>query len=642
MSALQSRVSLWERGIDRYSNEWKDAEDAHYFYLKESDEDALRRDKRDTTGKPQFTTLVIPHSYAILLSLHTYWASVFLSRSPTYQFTARHGEPQTSVQAVESMIDYQVQVGGHLVPYYQWLLDVGKYGFGIIGDYWHTEILPQVQVIEEPAMFEGVIPLEGRTKKKRVTNFVEGYKGNKVFNVLPWDFIWDTRKPLAKFTEGEFAGRRVQDVSWNEIVRGEKDGRYFNLEALKRSVRGGDAERNEASQQMLFPNDEELFTGSADGPDKPHALQTYKLVELHVELIPKDWELGQSTYPEIWAFTYANDSVLIGAQPLQGIQTRFPFHIMTNEVDLYTLKSRSVYKILEPMQNLLDWLVNTHFYNVRKVLNDMFLYDPSRVVLQDVLRGGAGARIRVKPSMYGMDVSQAMKQLQVTDVTQNHMADAQRVMGLMQQIVGTSDNFLGNVSKGNRTSATEARQANSMSITRQKTQTEFMSAMGFSPLSQRLLQTSQQFYDQSFQVKLAGDQVGANRPLVQVAPETIAGFYDFVPVDGTMPIDRHAQAQLWTQMFAQLRNFPELMQGFDLAKVFAYVMQLAGIKNINQFKIEVMPDDQLATGVANGSLRPTGGAAGSGGAQSGGVGRASAPEAGVRDPARIAQLGPLS
>lgn len=87
-----------------------------------------------------------------------------------------------------------------------------------------------------------------------------------------------------------------------------------------------------------------------------------------------------------------------------------------------------------------------------------------------------------------------------------------------------------------------------------------------------------------------------------IGPEHIAGFYDHVPVDGTMPVDRYAQANLWTRLFQELRQFPELAAQYDLGGIFGWVAQLSGLRNINQFKVNIQDDEALRQQAQRGNV----------------------------------------
>ena len=91
---------------------------------------------------------------------------------------------------------------------------------------------------------------------------------------------------------------------------------------------------------------------------------------------------------------------------------------------------------------------------------------------------------------------------------------------------------------------------------------------------------------------------------MEVAPNDIAGFYDFVPVDGTMPVDRFAQVDLWQQLMASMAWVPGALQQYDLGKIFAFIAQLGGLKNVNRFKVQIMPDAQMAGAAQAGNAVP--------------------------------------
>jgi hypothetical protein len=91
---------------------------------------------------------------------------------------------------------------------------------------------------------------------------------------------------------------------------------------------------------------------------------------------------------------------------------------------------------------------------------------------------------------------------------------------------------------------------------------------------------------------------------VEMTPEDIQGFFDFVPVDGTMPVDRYAQANLWNQMFQTMSKMPNIMAQYDVAKMFGFVAQLAGMKNITQFRVQVVPDGMMQQQAQAGNVVP--------------------------------------
>ena len=300
--------------------------------------------------------------------------------------------------------------------------------------------------------------------------------------------------------------------------------------------------------------------------------------------------------PEKWVFTVTTDwEVVLGAQPLGALHNKFPFSVMEMEPEGYALAGRGISDILEPVQNTMDWLINAHFYNVRKALNDQFVIDPSRIEMKDFQDPLPGGGIRLSPNAYGSDVKTAIQQLQVVDITRAHLSDINHMVEVGQRAIGVNDQILGALGTGGgRKTATEVRTSSTFGINRLKTIAEFGSAMGWTPMSQMMVQNTQQYYDLERKFRIVGDLAQeAGEQFMNVDAESIQGFYDFVPVDGTLPADRFAQANLWRELINQMRQFPELAQQYDVGRIFAWVAQLAGLKNINQFKIQFAPDDVL-------------------------------------------------
>jgi hypothetical protein len=596
-----------QRSLNRLSTkhkEWKEAEERTLAYLPEREIDLARKREREN-GLPQYTTIQIPYSYAVLMSAHTYLTSVFMGRNPVLQFTGRHGESMQQTQALEALIDYQVMVGRFMVPLYTWLYDAGKYGIGVIGEYWEEKI-EQVSTVEGVPETDQLGNPTGKILKQQRTIRQRTYQGNKIYNVQPWDFLWDTRVPARDFQKGEYCANRFA-LSWNECKRREQQGFYMNLDKLAPGDTGdlmntfdagaAELDRPEATTNTFIPWEET----SAISRKRPSLVRGY---ECYIEIIPKEWGLSESDYPEKWVFTCSADfKTLIGAQPLGALHCQFPYHILPLECEGYGLVPRGFPRTLEAVQNTIDWLLNSHFYNIRAALNNKIVVDPSRVVMKDVLDPLPGGVIRLKPAAYGTDTNAVMHQMAITDVTQNHIRDLQMMLGIGERTVGINDQIMGMLNAGGRKTATEVRTSTSFGVNRLKTIAEWFSAVGFDPLAQMTVQNTQQYYDGEMKFKIAGDlMLNAGAGFVTVTPDKIMGMYDFVPVDGTLPIDRFAQANLWQQLLGQMRTMPEIMMQYDMAGIFTWVAQLAGLKNINQFKIQVAPDQVLAMQAQRGNV----------------------------------------
>jgi hypothetical protein len=594
---IQTRIKRAINAMSERHTQWAKNEEQFLAYLPVKENDSLRKTAR-TGGTPQFTTLEIPYSYAVLLTAHTYITSVFMSRAPILQISGRHGEAQNAEMAMEALLDYQLNTGGHLVPMYVWTLDSLKYGTGIMGYYWDEESYTVRKSVKQPRKFFGM-DIPGTEETVTLEEKVRGYVGTRAYNVRPADFFPDPSFPVSQFQKGEYCGRYIE-MAWLDIVDGAARGEYFNVEALKTNRKTNSNMRIPGSTQVVLPNDP---NGQQMTTYDDYDTGVVHLHELYVRLIPADWGLGKSTESEKWVFLLAEDTVIISCKPLGYYHNKFPFEVLESEIDGHSLFTRSMLEVMKPLNDTLTWLLNTHFYNVRKTLNDMMVVDPSRVVMKDMTDPNPGRLIRLKPEAYGSDTRMAVTQLQVTDITRSNISDTQLIQDMIQRSTGVNDSLMGMVNSGRKT-ATEVRSSTTFGINRLKTTTEYMSAMGFSPWTQQLVQVTQQLFGDDRKYKIVGDASIWGEKYMNVTPEQIAGFYDFIPVDGTLPVDRFAQVNLWKTLLEQMQKMPQLLEAYDTTKIFAFVAQLAGLKNIEQFRIQIVPNGQMQQQVQAGNSVP--------------------------------------
>jgi len=600
---LEDRIKFAHRAQMTKHKAWQKAEDSILAYVPESDLDAARRRKRENQGEPKYTTIVLPYSYAMLMSAHTYLTSVFFARSPVHQYMGRHGETEQQCQMLEATISYQVEVGEMLGPYYLWFYDTFKYGTGIIEEYWEMEEIQFSSIQQMPD------PTTGQLIKAQIQARMPGYEGSRICNISPWDFLPDPRVTVGNYQKGEYVFVRKQ-LSWETIVRRKAQGYYMNTEFLKGPVKdfaGTAMGVTQESASSLERPEQNITFPETDPVSHPAVVPAY---EGCVSIIPKEWGLGDSEFPEKWMFTLTGDlSLLIGCQPHGAMHGKFPYAVLESEVEAYGMWNRGLPEILEPVQNTLDWLINQHFYNVRASMNNQFIIDPSKLVVKDAETAGPGFIWRMKPEAYGQDIKTFFYQVPVADMTRGHVADMQTMLGVGERITGINDQIMGVLAGGGRKTATEVRSATGFGVNRLKTLAEFISSTGFSNHSQRIVQMTQQYMSAPKKFRIAGSLVQDAGPqaaeaFMQVDPGAIQGFYNFVPVDGTLPVDRLAMANLWKDLLLQMRGVPGLIEQFDLTRIFSYVATLAGIRNLNQFRIQVGSPQSLLQQASAGNVVP--------------------------------------
>lgn len=603
-NSVMERKRFSEIKMKESHKRWNDAEDSMKAYIRERDVDKARKDKKSYDGELDYVSLEIPYAYAIVMTMHTYFSSVMLARNPVFQFTGRHGESQDSIMAVEAVMDYQLRNGGMLPVMYNWLYDLCRYSLGIVGAYFDKEEKIVSHFEKQQTTLMG-IPFS-KEKLVRVEEIVPGYVGNKLFNVRPYDFYPDPRNPLWKFQEGEFCIHETSEGYFNILATQHTEpGYYCNLVEMENQMKSqGNSMFDNGSSRLNMPFGPEQ--GNAPGPGSA------KITDAYVKLIPSVWGLGDSKRIEIWCFQLANQEVVISAKPLGLYHNKFPFSLMEGSFGSDEFSKVGTLEMIRPLTDIMTWLVNSHFYNVRRVLNNQLVIDPSRIVVKDLTKPGQRV-IRLKPSAYGQDVKNFIHQLVTPDVTRTNLADTQFVGEMVQRTSAVADNVMGMLETGGRRSATESRITTGMSTSRLKTPVEYNSALGMDPLSQMMLSNTQQFYDFEQKYAIAGNMLQPAQSFVNATPASIAGAYNFVPVDGSAPIDRQAQANFWKELIMQTSRDPLMRQEWNIGEMVAHVMKMQGERNVDRFRIvpKILPPG-VAPGAGGGGnvvpLNPGGGA----------------------------------
>jgi hypothetical protein len=579
-NAIIERKRFADKKMKQFHTQWNDADDSMRAYIKERDTDKKRKDKKRYDGEVDYVTLEVPYTYAIAMTAHTYYTSVLLGRTPVFQFTGRHGESQDSIMAVEAVMDYQLKNGNMVPVLYNQLYDLAKYSLGIVGNYWDEEEIIVSRYETKPTVINGV-QFAGTTPTLS-QDIQKGYMGNKLFNVRPYDFYPDPRVPLWRFQEGEFVIRDTSEGYYDIIsIEHQYPGYYLNLDKLPEMAKSKSGNAWTAgSSRIELPT--QPGEGNAPGPG------FFKITDAYIKLIPKMWGLGDSGRVEIWCFQLVEDELLISCKPLGLYHNRFPYSLMEGNFGSDEFAKFGMVEVIRPLTDILTWLVNSHFYNVRRVLNNQLVFDPSRITVKDLTKSGQRL-IRLKPSAYGTDPRLAIHQLQMYDVTRTNLQDSQYIEQMIQRASAVVDQTMGVMDPSGRRSATESRITSNGSVSRLRTPIEYNSYLAMDPLANMMIANTQQLMSMERKYRVAGNTLQNAQAFLTAGPDVIAGAYDFVPVDGTQPIDRLAQANFWKELLVQISRVPQIAMQLDLVGMIGHTMQLQGERNFDRFRIQVAP-----------------------------------------------------
>jgi hypothetical protein len=492
---------------------------------------------------------------------------------------------------MEEVLDYDIQRQQGRLMLYAWLSDALRYGLGIVQDEWYEDHARKTVRTREPIEAFG-IPMGTRTKEEK--KWVRTYNGNRTFNIDPYLYLPDPRVPAGRVQQGDFVGY-AWFRSWVSLKQSERSGKYQNVDDVtpvsrEKATSASPFNQSARFSSLGFPT---LWDYTLGDEDKGFVFGH----TIWCKIVPSEFELGGDD-PEMWVITLANYDTVLRAEVWDYDSGEFPISVLEPHYDGYSPMNLGITEVVQPMTDMMDWLVGSHLDNVKKALNDMFVLDPSRINLDDLQRPGPAKWIRLRENAWGQDVKTAITQFPVQDVTKQHVQDVQYWTEVVLRGTGAVDSMLG-MQPRQKQQATVFAGMVQMSAARHKVTAQILSEMGVLPWARRQVSNLQQFLDEDTFIKVTGNkakELGVNpNEFLRVPPENIQGQFDYPVHTGEIPPDPQRNVQVWTQVLMAIAKTPNLAARFDLVEVFKQLVYSAGIKNIDAFlvKTQVMPDEQV-------------------------------------------------
>lgn len=593
---LMERIKMSQREMRKFYPRWRINERKYQAFISLPDWEQQLKDMNDEGKPPKIVSITIPYTFATISTIVTYLIHTFAGRKPMFQVGSHKAESAKGARSMETVLQYNADHVRMIKHLFQIFHDGQVYGVGIMRNMWARE--EQVRTVwTKQSNTAGGNTGDQMVKKreKAVT-----YEGNTVSSIDPYNFLPDPRVPMSEVSrEGEF-------VFWKSF-----EGRHkLKKEEARGKVKWVDAGGVQSLGKNNFADGNEehsnrsLITGGSDQPgDRTSLEQVQRFNEIHqgtCEIIPAELGLGESEVPEKWLFTILNSKQIIQAEPLALDHDRHPVVVIEPYTMGYSFGQPGMADYLNQIQDGLSWLINSHMDNVRTALNNMFVVDPSKIEIQDLKEPGAGKLIRLKKSAYGQDIRGAVQQLEVKDVTKNHIKDFQLFMAIGDAMSSVTDNLRGLQDAGGRKTATEVRTSGEAGASRLAAQSRLISAQAIVDLTEMMVLNLQQNLSDDFYIQILG-QDGIDNPM-RIQPEHLTGDFHYPVHDGTLPLDRVALLDVWREIMAGVSADPVLSQTYSLPKLFEFVADLGGAKNIKEFRIEAQPQDEIDRQVQAGNL----------------------------------------
>lgn len=549
------------------------------------------RDKTLSNVKKQEGNIVVPYAFSSIRTIVTYLATVFLGRKPIFMVGTYNSALVESAKNMEKLLQYNAEHNRLIKEFTQWLYNGEIYGLGILKTGFVTESAPRSTWVADP--------LSGQLLRSRKATVV--YQGNTVENIDPFMFFPDPRVPLLEVAQkGEF-------VYWRSFVGKftlqKSSDTYAYLDSIGKMPAAGDSG---ASLRNFRANGDSL-SNQYNYSDIDDGSPWVEIDEGTVELIPSEigFSLGDgydNDKPHKFLVTVANLTQIIRFELYSPDHQQHPVVINEPLAIGNGFGNCGISDYLSPFQEAISWFLNSHIFNVKGVVNNSFLYDPSMIEEKDLRSDKAGKLIRMKPKAFGVEPTLYFKQLQISDVTSGHVADMQNLMRIGNDISAITDNMRGQQDSGGRKTATEIRATIEAASSRLAAHAQFISGASVIWLAKQWSLNLQQYLSEDFQIDVLGDE-GAQNPIT-ITPYNVAGDFYFPVHDGTLPLDKVALFDIWQQALQFVAGNPQLAQSYDVGKIFEFVAKLGGAENIDQFRLNHAPQEAIDAGVAAGNLIP--------------------------------------
>ncbi len=598
----QRALDGWRAMEDRHSS-WQEIDRVLTAYVPPK-EKRKAKEKGDKT-----VPVVIPTSYATLDTLLTYMTAVFL-QTPYFKYSGVGPEDTVGTMLLEQLISFQAIRAKMGVNLHTLWRDAFSYGFGAVTPYWGEHRGWTREKVTTPNLsITGMFRRE-KVKSRRVSTVL--YEGNYLRNIDPYLYLPDPSVAIQDVQDGEFVGW-IDITNRIKILEEEQaeESFYFNAKYLKHVTGRSSLVRGKSSSAP--PR-----TGRQEVTAHMTSAQTVDRIFMYVNLIPKEWKLGKSEYPEKWLFVVASDKVVLAAQKLGLDHNMFPVAIAAPDYDGYSVNPISRLEIGYGLQELVDWFLHSHVANVRKAINDMLIVDPFLVNMKSLRDPEPGKLITTRRANWGKGVEGVVAQLKVTDVTARHMNDIEFLTDIHNRSSGTPENIQGMMrSGGERRSATEARDTRQSALSKLEKAAVIMDIQYRQDLSMMLASHTQQFMSQERYVQIVGEReqelMKEHGRDIDSEGRTVAGpldlltHFDVLPGDGTIP--GREPADLWIQLWQVAATNPEVAQRLDMVRIFQHAARQLGAKNVHDFvrkggnvDAQITPDEDVMQQAEAGNL----------------------------------------
>lgn len=564
------------------------ARDRAYYREKDQTTEQSRARAANNAGdasKIQNVTVpvVMPHVETQL----AYLQEVFLSGYPIFG-TVAPPELQDAMTQMDTVIGENSIRCAWPLELTQTMRDGLKYDLGAVEVVWENRKIFTVQTPQDKNLTQGT-PTESY------------YQGNFLKRINPYNLLLDARvSPEKNHVSGEYAG-------YTEVLsRIETKKRMEDLPALGtmnfrdalESPGPGDASSLDSTNATYLPdiNPSALLPASArrehdwmqwadlSPKNSQNAIRyknSYEWTVLYARILPMDFGIGgrNRNTVQIWKFIIINQKVVIFAERQTNAHNYLPIVVCKPSADGMGWQSKSFAENVTPNQDVASALMNSALESQRRKVYDRMFYDASRINKKDIDQVSSVARIPVKNSAYGKNLSEAIYQVPYRDDGVAEIVNLSQTVAQMGDITnGQNRVSQGQFQKGNKTRA-EFDTVMSNAGSRNRLTAMALEFSFFVPIKEMIKSNVLQYQPPASLVNSDSQQT------VEIDPALLRkANLSFALSDGYLPSDKMISGETMQMLFQGAQAMPAIQAEYDLMGMWIYGMKLRGANWLNAFK----------------------------------------------------------
>lgn len=537
--------------------------------------EAEKRIKDADARKP--IPIVIPVGFAMVETNMAFFIKSFLDSPPVHPLDPQGPEDAFGTILLEMLLDWQTRRFKNDLAHYKIYRDSQVYGFGVGVPRWRKEFgWLSGKPTEEDQILQFFNPDH---RPDDVWGVLA--EGNEVSAVDPRLYWPDPNVPIDQPQKAEFIswGEETQVMSLME-QEGHGNG-LFNCKYLQH-IDG---------RSVLFEKDRQIdnVVETGDGLVSERHSKPAHVIWQYITLIPKDWKLGNSEYPEKWLFGLAGDTVIVQGRR-QGLRhNRYPVAVMASETNGRDVTPLSRLELAQGFQTYIDWMMATYMEALRIDGNGRFFIDPSMVNMHD-MADTSRRFVRARRGQWGKGrLGDAVHQFSTSTAAAQNIPNIGVLMQFLKETTGAVDMTQGILrQKSGDVSATEAEGSRTGAMTKMERMAWVVSRQYFSDMAYLQAVQTQQLMSRGTYLKIVGgrelelaNEYGIMGPSVYAGPLDVQIAYDIQIRDSSIPSGEYAQS--WLQLFSIVQGDPELRTQVEMPRMFLHLARLLGTRNVQQF-----------------------------------------------------------